>query len=284
MRYNVCKMNKYLKEMIRLVKRNGFIFIFSFILLFVLTVVGYRILFAKKTYVYVKVKVSQGYWWAATQKPSMWHIEALQKAKIEKGLSGNPTAELLQLTYYPWYNTPGQYDVYMVLKLVVSKLGKTDKYIYKRSPIGVGAAIDFEFPLVQVSGTVIDMSTKPIVDKYVTKTVYMTKKDAYTKDYPYTYDNIKIGDKSFNGVTTIFQVLDKKLEPQIWSVSNNLTGSVVENRIETNQNIIVKAQVKGVLKNGRIFFAEEQALSEGKDINVSTTNYTFRDFIVSRIE
>ncbi|GIW63855.1 MAG: hypothetical protein KatS3mg091_657 [Patescibacteria group bacterium] len=158
----------FLKKIWKFLVDNYFISIFIACIGFVAVVSVYKLFFVKPTYVYAKVKVGQGLWWASTQKPSSWYLEAFQNViktkESENDLSGNPQSQILSMRYYPTY-IQNQYDVYLIMKLKVSKLGKTGKYNFKRSSIGVSSPVDFEFPSVQFSGTIIDISEKPIKDK-----------------------------------------------------------------------------------------------------------------------
>ena len=90
----------------------------------------------------------------------------------------------------------------------MSKLGKTGKYNFKRSTIGVGAPIDFEFPNVQFSGTIMTISEKPLIEKYVEKTIYMTKKYAYL----WEYDAIHIGISTLTESRQFLRFLVRKLK------------------------------------------------------------------------
>ena len=196
--------------------------------------------FSKPTYVYVKVKVGQGLWWANTQRPNTWFVEAIKQAKEEVDLTGQPIAQVLGVRYYRWWGG-GDFNTYVTAKLKVSKLGKTGKYNFKRSTIGVGAPIDFEFPNVQFSGTIMTISEKPLIEKYVEKTVYMTKKGAY----PWEYDAIHIGDQYFDGKQTVFEILSKKTQD-----TNNISSDYYGNsNLEITEQKIYS--IKGKNKSSR---------------------------------
>ena len=114
--------------------------------------------------------------------------------------------------------------------------------------------------------------------------VTLVKQGGYTKDTPYYYENIKVGDTYFNGKEVVFEVLDKRLDKQLWTITNNLTAETFEREIDTSKNIVVKAKIKCVLKNGQCVFAQEQILMPGKDINASTLTYFLNGFTVVRVE
>ena len=74
------------------------------------------------------------------------------------------------------------------------------------------------------------------------------------------------------------------MEQNIISVSNNLTGEVYERRIDTLQNIIIKAKIKVKEENRKLIFAQEHVLRLNTIIPFSTNNYDLRDFAVREIQ
>ncbi len=156
-----------LKKLIKFSTDNYFIPIFLACILFVGVVSVYKLFFTRPVFVYVKVKMGQGLWWASTAKPAIWFVEALKKDDVETSLTGSPIAQIQSIRYYPWYGTTNQYDIYLTLKLKVNGNPKTGKYNFKRSTIGVGSPIDLEFPSTQVSGTVTELNIAPFAEKYV---------------------------------------------------------------------------------------------------------------------
>lgn len=272
-----------LKKVFRFAVNNYFISIFVAVIIFVIFVSTFKLFFSKKTYIYAKVKVGQGLWWANTSKPSVWMVQALKKNEIETDLTGNPIAEVLEVRSYPWWNSD-QFETYVTLKLKVTGNKKTGKYTFKRSTIAVGSPIDLEFPSVQVSGTILELSEQLFKDKYVEKTISLIKRNGYSKDAPFTYEEIKLGDKFFDGTDTVFEILNKQLNKNIITVSNNLNAQIYEREIETTQTIEVKAKIKLREKEGRLFYGEEYLVKLGKTLNVSTPNYAFTDYTVEKIE
>lgn len=270
------------KRILRFVKENYFISIFGLIILFVGIISFFKIFNTKPTYVYAKVKLGQGLWWAGGQKPGIWLATSIKKGDVERDLTGRSIVEVLNVRYYPWYNID-QYDVYLTLKLKVSKIGRANKYNFKRNSLGVGAPIELELPSVQVSGTVIEISQKPFQEKYTDKTIILSKQYAY----PWEFNAIKIGEKFFNGENTAFEVIDKTegdvsriLSPQRTSTSNILSGSVFEQR----QSIGVKAKIKVKEVGDQLIFGEEQRIYVGKTLNILTSSFSFTDFVIAGIE
>lgn len=267
-----------LKKLLKFLTDNYFLAIFFASVAFVGFVSVYKLFFVKPTYVYAKVKVGQGLWWASTQKPSMWFIDGLKKAKEEYDLLGQPQAQILSVRYYPWLYQ-NQYDVYLTLKLKVSKLGKTGKYNFKRSSIAVGSPVDFEFPQAQFSGTIIELSEKPIKEDYQEKIVYLSK----PYSYPWEYDGIKIGDKYFDGEEVVVEVLDKS-SGESTSVIAPYKSIINPTLSQTRRDIFVKLKIKVKKDRNNFIFGEEQIIAPGKTINLATENFQFTDYLIAGVE
>ena len=276
-------MKKFFKKLWKFAINNYFISIFLACIVFVGLVSFYKLFFVQPTFVYAKVKVGQGLWWATTQHPSFWFVESLKKGMEETDLTGEPIAEIQDLLYYSYYGG-SQYDIYLNLKLKATGSQKTKKYNFKRSAIGVGAPIDLEFPTVQVSGTIIELSEKPINDGLVEKTVYLTKKYAY----PWEYDAIQIGDKFYNGREVVFEVLDKSqsdsYETAINTGSGEFPNTTDPSQTELRKYIIVKAKIKIRPFGDKLIFGEEHIISPGRTSPVSTDAYAFNNFLIEKVE
>jgi len=272
-------LGKLIKKLWKFAIKNYFISIFFACIAFVVFVSVYKIFFTKPTYVYVRVKMGQGLWWASTQKPSLWFIKNIKKGDVQTDLIGKPIAEILSVRYYPWWGSSNQYDVYLTMKLKVSGNKKTGKYNFARSTIGVGAPVDFEFPSSQFSGTIIDLEPQPIKDKYVTKIVYLIKPLAYT----WEYGGIKINDKFFDGETNVIQILDKSAVEH----SSTITPSryfLDEIFSQTRTDIVVKLKLKGKIVDDKFVFGNDQVVALGKTLYFATDNFFFTDYLVSKVE
>jgi hypothetical protein len=274
------KKKSFFKKLWRFLVDNYFLAIFFAAIAFVGVVSIYKLFFVKPTYVYVKVKVGQGLWWASTQKPSIWFIEGIKQAQneAEKELTGQPAAKILSIRYYPTY-LPNQYDVYLTMRLKVNRLGKTGKYNFKRSAIGVAAPVDFEFPSAQFSGTILQISEKPIKDKLVEKTVILTKRAAE----PWEYDSIKIGDYYFNGQEKTFIIIDKTAK-ETQTLTTDIFGNYPDINPETKKYIFLKAKIKVKKEGSNLLYGEEQLLSVGKNLNIATNNLLLENYKVASIE
>jgi hypothetical protein len=267
-----------LKELIIFAKQNYFITIIAVCVLFVGVVSVYKLFFAKPTFIYVKVHMGQGLWWANTQRPAGWFVDAIKQARVETDLTGRPIVEVQNVTYYPWYGS-SQYDTYINVVLKVSRLGKTGKYNFKRSTIGVGAPVDFEFDNVQFSGTIVALSEEPINNTYVTKTVTLTKKGAY----PWEYDAIPIGDTYNNGQTETLKVMEKNNQ-ETASIYSDMYGNNLPLAEESKRYITVKLRLKGKVVDGQFLYGEEQLVSLGRSFTTSSSHFTFNDYMVAGIE
>ncbi len=278
---------KMIKKITRWLINNYFLSIFFASIAFVGVVSVYKLFFVKPTYIYVKVKVGQGLWWASTQKPSLWFVQSFEKLKKdqEKDLTGQPVAQVLSVRYYPTYipnqytYIPNQYDVYLTMKLKVTKMGKVGKYNFKRSAIGVGSPVDFEFPSAQFSGTIIALSENPFKEKYIEKIVYITKLAAYS----FEYDSIQLNDRYFDGEDWVVEVLDKE-GGEIANLIPVARSLINPNLTQTRQNIVVKLRLKGKVDNNNFIFGEEQIIAPGKTINLSTNNFQFNDYVIAKVE
>jgi hypothetical protein len=164
------------------------------------------------------------------------------------------------------------------MKLKVTKMG-SGKYNFKRSAIGVGAPVDFEFPKVQFSGTITALSEKPIKESYQEKIIYISKPFAY----PWEYEAIKIGDKYFDGQENVVEILDKQTSDEV-SVLIPYKSVISQNFSQTRQQIIIKLKLKGQIKDNQFVFAEEQIITSGKTIYLTTQNFQFQDFVIFKIE
>ncbi len=271
-------LGKLIKKLYRFAINNYFIAIFFASIAFVGVVSLYKLFFVKPTYVYAKVKMGQGLWWASTQKPSMWFIESLKKTKEEYDLLGQPQAQILSIRYYPWW-VSNQYDVYLIMKLKVSRLGKTGKYNFKRSSIGVGSPVDFDFPQAAFSGTIIEISEKPIKENYQEKIIYLSKPYAYS----WEYEGIKIGDKYFDGEETVVEILEKSAG-EISSVIAPYKSIINPALGQTRRDLFVKLKIKGRKIGSNFIFGEEQIIAPGKTINIATDNFQFTDYLIAGVE
>ncbi len=267
------------KQLFLLAKRNYIVTVIVLCVLFVGVMSVYKLFIAKPTYVYVKVKVGQGLWWANTSRPNAWFVEAIKQAKVEVDLTGQPIAQIQGVRYYRWWGG-GDFNTYVTAKLRVSKLGKTGKYNFKRSTIGVGAPIDFEFPNVQFSGTIMTISEKPLIEKYVEKTIYMTKKYAYL----WEYDAMQVGDTYFDGQDNVFTLLDKQLTDTNEVVKPDTGGLINTQLAEQRKYIQLKAKIKVREENGQLFFGEESIITQGGGIYVVTSRFAYNDYAVAKVE
>lgn len=225
---------------------------------------------------YVKVKVGQGMWWASTLKPSKWLIKAIQDAKDKQDLTKIKKEKILDIVYYPAMAN-GQYEAYVTLQLKVSKTATG--YSYNRETVGVGAPIDLELETVQFSGTVMALSNHPPLEQTESRIVYLSKKYAY----PWEYDQIHIGDSFSNGEEVVFEVLEKaKSDTNEVILSDQ--GKFLSEATEPFKYIFLKAKIKTTKTNGQYSFGEEYLLIPGRVIPLVTQNFTYNDYVITKVE
>lgn len=275
---NFKKSKNIVKDISTVIKKNLLILVIVSCVGFVGLVSIYRTFFQEPTYIYVRVKVGQGYWWASTQKPSMWYVRAIQTAKEERDLKGEPIAQILRVAYYPWYGS-NTFDIYVTLKLKVTKVGNKKAYNFKRDTIAVSTPIDLEFPTVHFSGTITALSEKPFEQNLTDKTVYLTKK--YT--YPWEYDAIQIGDFFNDGNSNVVEVLEKA-KGDTTEVYVSELGKLLTTESETYRYIHLKVKMRLRPQNDQWLYGEEIIVSPGRVIGFVTNNFTFNDYAVSKIE
>ncbi len=260
-------------------KKYYFILIIIGCVGFVGIVSVYKLYIQKPTYVYVKMKVGQGYWWSSTQRPSLWYVRAIQEAKEEKDLVGNTVAKVLRVSYYPFFGT-SQFDTFVTLQLKVSKVGNKGTYNFKRETIGVSGPIDLEFSNVQISGTIIELSDKPIVPRLIEKTVYLTKKYAYL----WEYDALKIGDYLNDGNGIVVEILDKG-KGDTYEVFVNDLGKIGTNQeLETYSYIYLKIKMRGREEAGTFIYGEEIIIAPGRGLDFTTNGFIYNGYAVAQME
>lgn len=251
-------------------------------IVFCISIVGgvslYRLYIQEPTYIYIKVKVGQGYWWATTQKPNMWYIKAIQQAKEEKDMFGGPLATIMRVTYYPWYGT-NSFDIFVTMRIKVTEVGKKGLYSFKRETIGVSSPVEFEFENVQFSGTIVALSEDPIVPITENKIVYLSKK--YT--YPWEYDAIQVGDYFNDGNANVIEILDKA-KGETNEIIVNEGGKLISSETEEYRHISLKIKMRVREEGGQIIYGDEIIISPGRVLGFVTNGFTFNDYVVSKIE
>ncbi|HJX59405.1 MAG TPA: hypothetical protein VJ481_02515 [Patescibacteria group bacterium] len=250
--------------------------LFLGILVITATFIVLKILTPKENFVYAKVKVAQGLWWASTQKPAFWFAKAISRGDSEHDLLGRTIAQVTDVRYYP--DIEDKYNIYLTLKLASS--GKGGKYSFKNSPLSVGSPIELELNRSLVTGTVIDMNENPFEEKYVDKKVLLRKIPAYR----WEYNAINIGDEFSDGKEVVFKVISKNVLGY-----SNISKTLGEDRYlvlptGSTLEISVLASIKLKYADGFYFFGEEKAVRPGATFSVSTPNFDFRDFEVVSLE
>jgi len=277
------------KSVLIFFKKNYFLFIIVGCVGFVGIVAFYKLYISKPTYIYAKIKVGQGMWWASTQKLNLWYVKAIMKAKDQKDLTGKPIATMLDVIYYPFYvngvngqysgQYNGQYDVYVTLKLKVTRVGNMGSYNFNREALGVSSPIDLEFPTVQYSGTILEISEKPFKDVYEDKIIYFYKKNVR----PWEYEQIQIGDTFKNGKEKVFEILSKEK-----GESNDVLLSDFEKLVnwdtELYNYVKIRARMRVKKTENNFLYGEETVITSGRTVGIATENYMFDNFVIMKVE
>jgi len=276
-----------IRKAVKAAKKHYLLLLITASVLFVGVFIVSKAVFSKPTYVYVKVKVGQGLWWAATARPNNWYAQSIRIGDTKIDLQGRPEAQIKSVKRYPsptitWLSN--QYDVYVTLLLKAGINKKTGAYSYNRGQLTIGSPIDIQFPKTNLTGTVIDVNDKPFSEKMVEKIVYLVYQGGYNEDFPYRYDNIRVGDVYNDGSGIVFEVMNKGLEKNIWPVANNFTGDIYKREITSTQNIVVKAKIKLIQKESGLFYGEDYRLAVNASIPFYTDNYYFENFQIRKIE
>lgn len=272
------KQNTTFSFLVELFRKNSIVFMIIMCVGIVAAVSVYKLYIQKTQFIYVKVKVGQGYWWANAQKPNMWYIKAIQQAKEEKDVIGEPLAKVMRVAYYPWYGS-NSFDIFVTLRIKVTKIGKTGAYSFKRETIGISSPIEFEFENVQFIGTIVEMSEKPIIPVTKNKVVYLSKK--YT--YEWEYDAIQVGDYFNDGNANVIEILEKA-KGETNEIIVNEGGKLLSSETEEFRYIMLKIKMRVREDGGQIFYGDEIIVSPGRNLGFVTNGFTFNDYVVSKIE
>jgi len=270
--------SRKLKAVVSFLKKNYFLLIFAGCIGLVGMVSVYKLFIIKPTYVYAKIKVGQGMWWASTQRPSLWYVKAIQQASEQKDLTGKPVAKIVDVSYYPYYST-GQFDVYVTVQLRVSKVGKKGVYNFNRETIAVSSPIDLEFPNVQFSGTIIALSEKLIQEVYESKIVYLYKKAVN----PWEYEQIQVGDSLTNGKEKIFEIVAKERGLAVGELLSQFGESLNWDTLPY-QYVKIKAKIRVKNEGVQNIFGEEYIVSPGRGMPVVLSKLTLNDYTVIQVD
>ena len=273
---------RVIRKYFNLACNNLLLTLFILIIILVDFIATYKLLFPRQSYIYVKVKVGQGYWWAPTSAPGSWYLNALRNGEEERDLLGRSIATIVRIEHYPSWQT-NQDGIYLVLKLKASYNKRTGEYNFDRSIISVGSPIDIQFPKIDVTGTVIDINLHMFKPKYVWKTVYLVNTQGYTQDFKYRYDDIHIGDSYNDGNQKVFEIMAKYLVKNIWTISNNLNAQVYDREVDSVQNIVVKAKILVQAKPDGYYFGEESKIINNSYVPLEAAGYRYENFSIRQL-
>ncbi len=248
-----------------------------------------RLFNQEKHEVFVKIKVSQGLWWASTSKPNLWLAQSIHKGDRELSFDRSPLAEIGEVRYYPFVSkssdtiTEDKYNIYLVAKLSAGYNSKKDLYTFKRNSLIIGSPIEIDTNRSQITGTVIAVSPQPFEDNYVEKKVTLIKVLGYTSDDPFLYLGIGIGQKYFDGEDNVVEITNKYLR-KFYVPLSDIQGNLHENPSSARQDIVVEAKVKVRQEEGNFLFGEEKLLKNGTEFYLSTDSGSLEQFTVARVD
>lgn len=278
------KKSKTKLNFIRFFLNNWFLAIFFACIAFVGVVSFYKLFVKQENFVYARVKVSQGLWWASTQKPPLWLAQALKPQDQAKDLAGEPKVTILAVRTYPYFSY-SQYDVYVDLRLKVSGELKSGTVNFNRSTLGIGSPIELTFPTAEVTGTVIALSPKPMATSLKWHTIVLVKQNAYQ----WEYDAINIGDSYFDGQEKVLEIVDKRVEDNLvygldtygsyWERST--VGFYPQPRKLITATVKIKAQE---VSKHNLLYGFEQELRVGRSPNLSTNTFYFQDYQLAQVD
>lgn len=252
---------------------------YIFLIALTLLAVFLKVVKTEKKEIFVKIKVSPGFWWASTSKPLVWFPDSIKKGDKEKDLAGKIDAEVLEVRHYPYqakldgvdYIT--QYEIFVKAKVKVDYNERKNQFIFKRSPLAVGAPIEIELPQVSLSGTVIEIDESENKDTYLEKEITLVYEDYAFYENELVYGGIKIGETYFDGEDIVFTIKDKKLQKMSFG-----------NPSVPRMAIVVQAKIKVKEKSNQFLFGEEKIISVGSDFFLPMQEFIFSNFIITSIK
>lgn len=266
---------KSYKRLFPLLKKYSIVFSILFILFFVGLIVGYKLLLQKPNYIYAKIKVGQGLWWATTAKPSIWYMQAINKGDTAFDTLGRVRAKILDKRFY-LSSDKDEYDIYLTVKIQVSGNANTSMYSFNREVLSVGAPIEIQFPKENITGTVLAIQPIPFTDKLSEKTVYLSKRYAY----PWEYNAIETNSILSDGQNDIVTILDKNMQETTYRGIDTYGN----NETDTRGYITLKTKMKLKRIGTAYILGEDKIVKPGRPLNLSLSSFTLREFIVSKIE
>ncbi len=272
---------KYFGVFKKTAQKNLILTIGVFIVIIVGAGVVFKSLTAKENTVFIKVKVSQGLWWASTLKPSVWLADSLHKGDKEVSLSGNPVAEIVEARRYPLgilgYSSE-QYDVFLTVRVKAGFNNKTNKYSFKRSNLSIGSPVEFEFQNAHATGTILALSQQPFQDEYVEKTITLQKDLA--QEWEYT--TIPVGDTYSDGEDTAVRVLDKNIIERLETYNSLSSNYPVFSGNRVNMSVTLRMKLKK--HNDMFLFREELPITVGRKVTLPAGQSMITEFIITDIK
>jgi hypothetical protein len=222
--------------------------------------IGYKTVVTKPQYVTVRVKGSPGNWWWVTPRPPDWLVRSVHEGDKEYNTLNKPIAEV---THVDIYDAGGSTkDIYLDVKLTVSKNPNTNKYRYKGESLEVGGPISLSLNNTFFPGIVTRIGdgddTQPAQYKILKVKLY--------DRWPWEFDALKVGEKMYSGTSTpIAEILDKKIQ-LAEKEAVTADGRIVQAFSAVKSDFIVTLKIRTQTVNGELIFREEQYLKVGNYI------------------
>lgn len=209
---------------------------------------------AKPEYFYAKVMVKK------TSKdnpyPGANYTKLLKKGDVIKDFVGNKEVEILAVRYYPrssdGEDNTNAYTIFLYLKIKKDD-SKSKRFFYNKKEVKPGKNLDLDFFNAAITAEPLIISTEPIQEKYVEKTVTLWRYEGQSASNPNTFENIKVGESYFDGEDKVFEILSKRL------VDLEPTGSNFQYIFLNSslKHVEIKVRMKLLDDNGIYYFADQ---------------------------
>lgn len=192
------------------IKSKFTIYLFIIICLSVAAFIFIKLQDTNKQDLYVKIKLSQGYWWSATSKPNYWIPSSINVGNYETDTGGAKSAEIIETRYYPFIeyqdeNTiraETQYNAYVVAKIKATYNKSQGKYYYKRDSLTIASPIAIETTNTLINGTIMQISESEIQNNDKNIKVLLSKPTSNVGTYAVR------GEKYFDGTEDVLEIVN----------------------------------------------------------------------------
>jgi hypothetical protein len=241
--------------------------------------IGYRITSTKPTYVTVRIKGSPGNWWWATPRPPDWLVNSVRVGDKEYNTVNKPTAEVVKVNIFDAGGSTK--DIFLDVKLTISKNKQTNKYRYKGQSLEIGGPIALSLNNTFFPGIITKIddgtSTPQIIKEQIIKIKIYDR-------WPFEFEAIKVGESMDDGAgNKIATILDKQQMPAEKEAST-INGQIVRSYSPVKNDFIltIKIQVENI--KGDNIFRTEQYVKVGNGIWIQFPSYNIASGHIMSIE